>query len=154
MSDDISIIRYEKLPPSGDFLQQKVTFTFGKRSKPVAGILKLVQMLVKMLLTTPGSDHFATDVGTVIQGLFKRAVSASSFQLLKMDIMMSIQDLERQILDIQASQPIPDDERLKEIQIRNVQYLEVSGEWQIQISVLSEAGEQVAFDLDPYLKGK
>jgi hypothetical protein len=154
MSEDISIIRYEELPRSGDFLQQKVTFTFGRRSAPVAGILKLVQMVVKMLLTTPGTDHFSSDTGTVIQGLFKRAVSSSSFQLLKMDIMVSIQDLERQILDIQAGQPTPDDERLKEIQIRNVQYLEASGEWQIQISVLSEAGEQVAFDLNPYLVGK
>lgn len=135
MSEDISIIRYEELPRSGDFLQQKMSFTFGVRSKPVSGILKLVQMLVKMLLTTPGTDHFATDTGTIILGLFKRAVAQSSFQLVKMDIMISIQDLERQILDIQAGQPVPDDERLKEIQIRNVQFLEQSGEWQIQISV-------------------
>lgn len=154
MSEDISIIRYEELPRSGDFLQQRMSFTFGRRSKPVAGILKLVQMLVKMLLTSPGSDHFAVGTGTIIQGLFKRGVSQSSFQLLKMDIMISIQDLERQILDIQAGQPSPDDERLKEIKILNVQYLEVSSEWQIQISVLSEGGEQVAFDIAPYLKGK
>ena len=154
MSEDISVIRYEELPRQEDFLQQKVTFTFGVRSKPVSGILKLVQAVIKTLMTTPGADHFATDIGTIILSLFKRGVSQSSFQLLKMDIMVSLQDLERQILDIQAGQPIPDDERLKEIQVRNIQYLEISGEWQIQISVLSEAGEQVAFDLGPYLKGK
>lgn len=154
MSEDISVIRYEELPRSGDFLQQKVSFTFGRRSKPVAGILKLVQLIVKMLLTTPGTDHFSVGAGTILRGLFKRGVSSSSMPLLTMDIMVSIQDMERQILDIQAGDNIPDDERLKEIIIRNVQYLEVSGEWQVQISVLSEGGEQVAFDLAPYLKGQ
>jgi hypothetical protein len=154
MSEDISIIRYEELPRSADFLQQKVMFTFGRRSNTVAGILKLVQMIVKMLLTTPGTDHFAVNTGTILQGLFRRGVSKSSVSLLKMDIMISIQDMERQILDIQAGLPTPDDERLKEIQIRGVQYLELSGEWQIQISVLSEGGEEVSFDIAPYLKGK
>lgn len=154
MADDISIIRYTELPKSGDFRQQKVSFTFGNRSNTVRGILRLVQMVVKMLLTTPGSDHFDASVGTIILGLFKRGVSDSSVQLLKMDIMVSIQDLERQIQDIQAGQPVPDDERLREIQIRNVQFLPESGEWQIQISVLSEAGEGISFDLAPYLTGK
>jgi hypothetical protein len=154
MAEDISIIRYEELPRNEDFLQQRLTFTFGRRSNTVSGILRLVQTIVKMLLTTPGTDHFATDTGTILLGLFRRGVSSSSVQLLTMDIMISIQDMERQILDIQAAQPTPDDERLKEIRIINVQYLEVSSEWQVQIAVLSEAGEQVAFDIAPYLKGK
>jgi hypothetical protein len=154
MAEDISIIRYEELPRNEDFLQQRVAFTFGRRSNTVAGILKLVQMIVKMLLTTPGTDHFAVSTGTILLGLFKRGVSKSSVALLTMDIMISIQDMERQILDIQAGLPTPDDERLKEIRIISVQYLEVSGEWQVQISVLSEGGEQVAFDIAPYLKGK
>lgn len=156
---DISIFRYTRIKDafdaSGNTLQQqKVSFTFGKRSNTVSGILKLVQNLVKMMLTTPGTDNFDASVGTIINGLFKRGVTASSAQLLKMDIMISIQDLERQIHDIQAGLPIPDDERLKEIQIQTVNFDAASGVWQIQIAVLSEAGEGVAFDIAPFLSGK
>lgn len=154
MADDISIIRYEELPRNADFLQQRISFTFGRRSKAVSGILRVVQTIVKMLLTTPGTDHFSVDTGTILRGLFRRGVSSASSQLLTMDIIVSIQDMERQILDIQASEPVPDDERLKEIQIINVEYLPADSEWRVQISVLSEAGEQVAFDLAPYLKGE
>ncbi len=158
MPDDISIIRYQELADKttqeGTFKQQKASFTFGRRSNTVSGILKLVQMVVKLMLTTPGADHFAVDTGTIIKGILKRGVTKSSGQLLKMDIMVSIQDLERQIQDTQAGQPIPDDERLRAIEIRRVDYLPVSGEWLIEISVLSEVGEGVSFDISPYLKGQ
>ncbi len=109
-------------------------------------------MIIKMILTTPGSDTFATQVGTVIPSLVKRGVTKSNSQTIKMDITVSLQDLERQIRDIQAAQPIPDDERLREIEIRNVDFLDTSNEWIIDISVLSEAGEGVSFDLAPFLK--
>lgn len=154
MAEDISIVRYEELPPKGDFEQQRLTFTWGKRSKHVIGILKLVQMIVKIILTTPGRDQFATQVGTAVPTLFRRGVSQSSVQLIKMDVMISLQDLERQIQDIQAAQAIPDDERLREIETRRVEYLATSNEWIIEISVLSEAGRGVSFDIAPFLRGK
>jgi len=154
MSQDISIIRYTELPQKGAFRQQKVEFTLGKRSNKVTGILKLVQTVVKLLLTTPGTDHFAPDTGTIIPGLVRRGVAKSSVQLVKMNITVSIQDLERQIQDLQASQILPDDERLASIEIRRVEFLDVSTEWIIEISVLSEAGIGVAFDISPFLKGK
>lgn len=154
MAEDISVIRYEELPPKNDFEQQRLTFTWGKRTKYVEGVLKLVQMIVKIILTTPGRDHFATQVGTIVPTLFQRGVSQSSVQLIKMDIMISLQDLERQIQDIQAGLAIPDSERLREIETRRVEYLTTSNEWIIELSVLSEAGQGVTFDIAPYLKGK
>lgn len=154
MADDLSILRYTELPQKDGFRQQSVSFTWGVRSKPVSGILKLVQMVVKLLLTTPGRDSFAVETGTIVPTLTKRGVSKSSVQLVKMDIAVSLQDLERQIQDLQAAQAIPDDERLKEILVRRVEFLEVSNEWRIEISVSSESGEQVAFDVSPYLRGK
>ncbi len=157
MPDDIAIFRFSDLPDlttsEGTFKQEQVAFTFGRRSNTVSGILKLVQMVVKMLLTSPGTDHFAVQTGTILRGLVKKGVTESSAQLLKMDIMVSIQDLERQIQDAQAGQPIPDDEILQELQISRVEFLPESSEWQIEISVLSQAGEGVSFNLSPYLKG-
>jgi phage baseplate assembly protein W len=154
MSDDISIIRYTELPQKGAFRQQHVDFTFGKRTKTVSGILKLVQMVTKLMLTTPGTDHFSPELGTVIPSLLKRGVSHSSVQVIKMDIMASLQDLERQIQDIQAAEVIPDDERLQDVITRRVEYLPASAEWIIEISISSLAGERVSFDITPYLKGR
>ena len=154
MADDISVLRYEAIPSQGGFQRHKVSFTWGVRTKPVTGILKLVQQVVKMMLTTPGSDQFFVDSGTIIPGLVQKGVSRSSVQLTKMDIMVSVQDLERQIQDIQANQSIPDEERLREIDIRRVEYLEISAEWQVDITVISHSGEGVTFDVGPFLRGK
>lgn len=154
MSQDISVVRYEELPQKDGFRQQRVSFTFGKRSRTVTGILKLVQMVMKMLLTTPGTDKFAPDIGTNIPALTRRGVSQGSSDAIKMEITIAIQDLERRIQDIQAAQAIPDNERLRSLLIRRVEYLPASAEWMIDLSVLSEAGEGVAFDVSQYLKGK
>lgn len=154
MSEDLSIVRYEELPPKDSFRRQKVGFTLGTRSKKVSGILRLVQLVSKLLLTTPGTDAFRPDLGTVIPLLAKRGVSAASINVIKTDITISLQDLERQIVDLQATEPIPDDERLQEIVIRNVEFVSNISEWIIDLSVLSQAGTEVAFDIGPFLKGQ
>lgn len=154
MAKDLSIIRYTELAPSLNFRRQKMDFTLGVRSKTVSGILKLVQMVTKMLLTTPGTDLSFPKAGTPIQSLVQRGVTKSNAQTIKMDVMVAIQDVERQIQDFQAAAVIPDDERLQEIQIRNVEYAVESAEWMIEISVLSQAGTGVAFDIGPFLKGR
>lgn len=155
MSQDISIVRYTMLPPKGDGMaRQSLEFTWGRRSKYVTGVLRLVQMVVKLILTTPGSDSAYPTAGTIIPSLVKRGVTQDSVQLVKMDIMMALQDLERQIQDIQAALPLNDDERLKQIDIQTVNYTPASAEWQINIAVLSQAGQGVSFDISPYLTGQ
>jgi hypothetical protein len=154
MSEDISVIRLTELPNKESFRQQSMSFTFGVRTNTVSGILKLVQMVVKLMLTTPGTDKFAIETGTIVQNLLKRGASANSAQLMKMEITVSLRDLERQINDIQGADSVPDDERLRELNIRRVEFLPASTEWIIEISILSEAGEGVVFDIAPYLKGK
>lgn len=154
MGEDISIIRLTPLKSLDSQLRQTMGFTFGVRTKPVTGILKLVQSVVKLLLTTPGTDKFAIQTGTVVPNLLKRGVSSSSDQIIKMDVIVSLRDLESQIQSIQASESIPDDERLKDLTIEKVEFLPASNEWIINIAVLSEAGEGVVFDIAPYLKGQ
>lgn len=154
MSQDLSIIRYEELGIKDNFQQQRVFFTWGKRSNKVSGILRLVQLVIKLLLTTPGTDTFNATLGTVIPSLIKKGISASSVTTIRNDIMISIQDLERQIVNLQAAEAIPDVERLQEIEIRKVEFLETSNEWNIELSVLSEAGQTLSFDLAPFLRGQ
>lgn len=154
MAEDISIIRLSQLETVDSIQRQTMGFTFGVRTKPVTGILKLVQMVVKMMLTTPGTDKFAIETGTVVPTLLKKGVSSSSDQIIKMDVTVSLRDLERQIQEIQAAESIADEERLKELNIEKVEFLPASNEWIINIAVLSEAGEGVVFDIAPYLKGQ
>jgi len=154
MAEDISVLRYTELPPSGGFARQKVSFSWGKRTKPVSGILRLVQTVVKMMLTTPGTDSFYVESGTILPGLVNRGVTQSSQQLIKMDVAVSLQDLERQIQDAQASQAIPDDERLQEIRIRRIEFRPQSLEWIVDITVISYAGTGVTVDVAPFLRGK
>lgn len=148
------VLRYTELPPQEGFARQKVSFTWGVRTKPVSGILRLVQTVIKMMLTTPGTDSFFVESGTILPGLVHRGVSRSSQQLIKMDVAISIQDLERQIQDIQAAESLSDDERLREIRIRRIEYLPASAEWIVDITVISYAGTGVTVDVAPFLRGK
>lgn len=148
------VLRYEELPPKEGFARQKVYFTWGKRTNVVSGVLRLAQTVIKMLLTTPGTDSFYVESGTILPGLVHRGVSRSSQQAIKMDVTISIQDLERQIQDVQAGLAIPDDERLRELRIRKIEYLPVSAEWIVDLTVVSYAGTAITIDVAPYLKGK
>lgn len=148
------VLRYTELPPQAGFARQKVSFTWGKRTKTVSGVLRLAQTVIKMLLTTPGTDSFYVESGTILPGLVHRGVTRSSQQSIKMDATISVQDLERQIQDIQAGLSIPDDERLRELRIRRIEYLPVTAEWIVDITVISYAGTAVTIDVAPYLKGK
>ena len=154
MAEDFSILRLEPLPPSGEIQRQAVSFTWGVRTKTVSGILRLVQTVIKLLLTTPGTDAFRPGLGTVLPLLVRRGVSRSSINVMKTDIMISLQDAERQIIDFQAAQPIPDDERLQELIIRRIEFLSASTEWVVDLSVLSQAGTEATIDISPFLKGK
>lgn len=154
MADDISVLRYTELPPQEGYARQKVSFTWGIRTKPVNGILRLVQTVVKTMLTTPGTDSFNIQSGTILPGLVRRGVTKSSEQLVKMDVAVSIQDLERQIQDSQAGESIPDSERLREIVIRRIEFLPAALEWIVDITVISYAGTGVTVDVAPFMRGK
>lgn len=47
----------------------KIDFSIGDRSKSVSGILKLVQLFVSWMLTTPGSDIFNQERGGGLQDM-------------------------------------------------------------------------------------
>jgi hypothetical protein len=99
---------------SSDFtasLKSIITFKIGNEPKKVSGIKALMQMWLKILLTTPGYDSFTKNAGggaqEYIGGQFSggSAVSAS--------FAIAVQQTTKQILSLQAKQTrIPDDERL------------------------------------------
>lgn len=152
---DISVLRYEELPqPAPQTRQQRVSLTWGKRSKKVTGVLKLVQTVIKLMLTTPGTDKQRPELGTPIQNLFRRGIGRSNVDTVKLDISIGIEDVARQIIDIQSESQIPASERLSSLNIARVEFSFTTNEWFIDVEVLSEAGEGVSVDIAPFLVGK
>lgn len=151
---DMSILRYEKLPQTSPQVQnQKVSFTWGRRSKKVSGILKLAQLVIKTMLTTRGTDLERPDLGTLIPNLIRRGVTRSTLETMRLDITISIEDLERQVVDIQSGVTLPASERLSELEVLRIEYVTETNEWQIDVRVISEAGESVSIDIAPFLVG-
>ena len=99
---------------SSDFtasLKSIITFMIGNEPKKVSGIKALMQMWLKILLTTPGYDSFTQNIGGGAQQYVGSQYSGGSAATASFAI--AVQQTTKQILSLQASQTrLPDDERL------------------------------------------
>lgn len=90
-----------------------IAFQIGQVPGKVSGILRLVQIFLKILFTTPGTDIFAPKLGG--GGLKGLGVSFGSSQGANIvsNFVVSVATAQKQILAIQARDPsLPRDERL------------------------------------------
>ena len=116
---------------------------FGIPSVPskVSGILRLMQVFLKVLLTTPGRDIFAPRVGGNALAPLAMSYSESSAGSIISSIILSVTQTQRQIITIQAKDPtIPPAERLLSASVTNAEFNKAEGALIASISLLSQAG--------------
>ena len=90
-----------------------IAFQFGRTNRKISGINRLLQLFVKMLLTTPGSDIFNKTRGGGALRNIGRTFSKDSSGTLVSDFVISVDNTARQLASIQARTPrLPRDERL------------------------------------------
>lgn len=88
-------------------------FRLGISPKKVSGLLRLVQLFVKVLFTTPGRDIFAPKLGGGALRNLGRSFSRAQGSGLVADFVIAVQQTSKQIISIQARDPaIPREERL------------------------------------------
>jgi hypothetical protein len=84
-----------------------------------AGLSKLVQSFVKILLTRKGSSIFDPEMGSKFRDLL--GMNINDNEVLEPLITQTVTDVEQYILDTQSSS-LPLDERLLKVQITNIAY--------------------------------
>ena len=101
--------------------QSRLIFQIGGAGRRVAGIMRLVQLYVKVLLTTPGTDIFSPQTGGSLLTKTGQQVSLhDGGRDVIGDLVMSCNSATKQITAIQAKDPaLPPVERLLSANVDN-----------------------------------
>lgn len=129
------------LPISRD--AAKLFFEFGETPVRVQGIQKLVQLVIKVLLTTPGRDLFDPNHGGGFLAQVGRTMSRMNSAGIMTDLTVGITQTQTQIVESQSQDTaIPQDERLLSLDLVDAQFDDPSASIFVAIRVISVAGEE------------
>lgn len=103
--------------------QSRIRFRLGNTTSKVRGILRLVQLFLKILLTSQGSDIFARKIGASALRNLGDTFSAAESGRVVSDLVLSVANAQRQLIAIQARDTsIPADERLLAAKVTRAAY--------------------------------
>ena len=124
-------------------------FRIGKRPAKVRGILRLLQLFVKILLTSPGTDIFRPGSGGGILNKIGTTFGSDEGSSLVTDFVVSVTRTQRQIVAMQArDQRSPRDERLLSATVVGSQFDKTQGALYMRIRIISQAGESAEANLE------
>jgi hypothetical protein len=119
-----------------------IKFQIGSPASKVSGILRLLQIFLKILLTTPGRDIFAPRVGG--NGLKDVGLTFGEDEggNIISDFIVSVTTTQRQILAIQSKNPtLASSERLMSASVTAATYSSTESALIVSVQVTSQAGQ-------------
>ena len=119
----------------------KLTFSIGNKTKTVEGILKLMQLFVKWLLQSPGSDVFNTERGGGLQEMVGRITDSRRMDGIIGVLTRAIQNTTSQIRSAQINTArLPLSERLLSADLIDFDVFSEHMEIRARIKLTSLAG--------------
>jgi len=116
-------------------------FRVGRVPSTVGGILRLVQVFLKVLLTTPGRDIFAPRIGAGALKNIGMTFGKDEGGSIVSDFIVSVATAQRQIIAIQSRDPsLPPDERLLAAKIVSAGYNRNEAALVVSVEITSQAG--------------
>lgn len=123
-------------------------FQVSRMPSKVNGILRLVQLFVKVLFTTPGSDIFNPKLGGNGLRPLGRNLGKTQTGSILSDFVISVDNTSRQIVTIQGRQAqLPPDERLLTARVTASQFSVDEGALITTVEVTSQAGRSALASL-------
>jgi hypothetical protein len=116
-------------------------FRVGRTTSKVSGTLRLVQVFLKILFTTPGRDIFAPRIGAgALRNLGVTFGSEGGKQIVS-DFVIAVATAARQIVAIQSRDPsIPLDERLLSAKVIAATYNRQEQALIVSVEIVSQTG--------------
>lgn len=125
-----------------------IKFRVGQTTSKVSGILRLVQVFLKILLTTPGTDIFAPRVGGNALKNIGLNFGQEQGGTIVSDLVVAVASTQRQLYTIQSSDPsIPRDERLLSASVTAAAYNRAEGALVVSVELLSQAGRSATANI-------
>lgn len=125
-----------------------IKFQIGPVASKVSGILRLMQIFLKILLTTPGKDIFAPKIGGNALKDVGLTFGADQGGTIISDFVVAVDTASRQILAIQSRDPsIPRDERLLAASVNSAAYNRAEGALVVSVELTSQAGRSATANI-------
>ena len=138
---------------SSDFtasLRSLISFEIGDNPGKVSGLKALIQMWLKALLTTPGFDSFAKNLGGGAQQYIGGSYAASMNSSVSASFAIAIQQTTNQVLALQAKQTrLPDDERLLTTEMLGLRYDPNLPGLLVRVALYTQSGKRAIVNLEP-----
>jgi hypothetical protein len=116
-------------------------FRVGRVPSTVGGVLRLVQVFLKILLTTPGRDIFAPRIGAGALKNIGLTFGKDEGGSIVSDFIVSVATAQRQIIAIQSRDPsLPPDERLLAAKVVSAGYNRNEAALVVSVEITSQAG--------------
>lgn len=124
-------------------------FRIGDTPGQVQGILRLLQLFVKLLLSEPGSDIFNKDLGGGALRNVGTTFSVGDGESIKQDFVIAIDRVARQIIGLQSRNgSLPRDERLLNAELKGATFDRTQGSLFVVVEVVSQSGTPARVNLE------
>lgn len=118
-----------------------ISFRCGRTNRTVSGINRLVQLFVKVLLTTPGSDIFNPTQGGGALSHLGKTFSKDAAGSIVGDFVISVDNTVKQIIAMQSRKSrLPREERLLSAQVCSARFDASQTALIVSILLISQAG--------------
>ena len=112
------------------------------------GLLKLMQLYVKLMLTTPGTDIFDPQLGGGVLNMLSSNISGSEGAGVVSQFIISSNNVVRQIIAIQGRQPkLPLDEKLLSANVISAKFSTAQRALFVTVELISQAGRSAISNL-------
>lgn len=116
-------------------------FKIGRTPSKVRGILKLIQLFLRVLFTTPGSDIFSPRLGAAALKAVGSTFGKDQTGAIVSDFIVAVDTASRQIVGLQGRDPsLPLDERLLAAKVRSANFDPSQAALIVSVEVTSQAG--------------
>lgn len=122
--------------------KSQITFRVGRTPSKVRGILRLVQLFLKILLTTPGTDIFSPRIGAAALKNIGKNFGAEQGGTIVSDFVVAVATAARQIVAIQSREPsIPRGERLLSAKVIAANFDSSLSALVVSVELAAQSGE-------------
>lgn len=126
-----------------------IRFRLGERAGKTRGILRLMQLFLKILFTTPGTDIFAPKIGGNALAHLGQSVGAEEGADVVAGLIVSVDTTAKQVVQIQGrNQAIPPDERLLAAKVLSAGFNKNETALVASIELTSQAGTSAVARLE------
>ena len=120
--------------------ENEISLATGTSPQKAIGLAKLIQQVVKVLLTTPGTDIWNPGMGGGLKKIISRSTSYENVGTINGEIAVAVMNTERFLLDEQIGLGLDDNSKLKSLSIVSIIYDRTFDRWSIILSLETVSG--------------